>query len=393
MSLTLKTAVLAFLLMALSACSPSSDEAGADRQVALDTALKVASRIEETVDRDRVLSEIAVELTRAGRLEQASEAAGQIQGAVDKGWTEAAIAAGHAEQGNEEKASAGFVRASVLADDVEDTEERAWMLSEVADRYRQADRTEEALKLLDKVEAMATTLENPQQKAWLLAEVGGNYGAAGASERSDEALDQASEMEKAMQNPLQRIQLKLWLADRHRKAGNREQASDLLFKADELLQQMEGSIGANQMSLDLSEIARLYGLIDDKEQAQVQLKVASEFADSIDDPFEHARSQLVIAETYNGLSMHEKARAILSDVSDELSGIENEVELRVLSTMLSMGHAEAGDFDLALTLAATIDSVYDQAWALTRIGAAFIDADQAPDKEQKAQLQAITDAL
>lgn len=393
MSLTVKTAVLAFLMLALAACGQSAQEPAGAELVTLETALKVASMIEEPQDRDRVLSEIAVGFTQADQLERAEMATGQIQGEVDKGWTEAAVAAGYAAEGQAEKANAGFVRALVLADEVDDTEEKGWMLSEIADRYRQADRVSNALELLDQVESMATSLDTPQKQAWLLAEVGGNLGAAGKTERADEAFARADALGEQMQNPLELMQLKLWMADRLEKAGRTEQAAEYLLKSDQLLQQLEGSIGANQMSLDLSEIARIYGLLDNTDQAQTLLEAAQEFTDTIEDPFEHNRSQLVIAETYNGLGMHEKAKSLLGEVSDALESIEHPVERKVLVTMLSMGHAEAGDFTRALTQAATIDAVYDQSWALTRIGAAFIAADTAPDKEHKAQLKAITDTL
>lgn len=381
-------------LLMLSGCGQSGDTTpDTTSNTALEVAHYLAAGIDDAMDRDRVMSEIAVEHTNAGDNDRAASVAQQIEGAVDRSWAEAAIAAGYARQGAPQKAEHGFVRALAIVDAVADADDQGWMLADLADRYREAGQPEMAVLLLERALAQADTLEDPQSQAWLLAEIGGRLGAVGDSEQAAAVLGRAYDSGADVNSPPEVVQLLLWQADRQHTAGNPARALELLVQADGLITRLEDDLGATQMSLDLAEMARLYGEFGQPEQGAEILERALALVPNIKDVFLESRSQLVIAGIYSELHQQDQARALLAGMDEVATGRSDATERQVLTTKLAIAHAEAGEFAKALTLAETITSAYDQSWAVTRIAAAYTAAGKTPGQQEQALLQAMNGSL
>ncbi|TVP53986.1 MAG: hypothetical protein EA349_12615 [Halomonadaceae bacterium] len=387
-------ALLTLSLTLLAGCGQSSDTASsAETHGALAVAHHLSAGIDETMDRDRVLSEIAVEYVHQGDSHRAAAVAREIEGAVDRSWAEAAIAAHFASNGEQEQAEHGFVRALGIIDNEPDADDQAWMLADLAGRYQEAGQNGMALQVLERALAQADTLDEPQRQAWLLAEIGGRLGALGERDQAAEVLSRSYETGGNVGSPPEVVQLLLWQADRQHKAGNDVRALELLMQADSLVERVKDDLGATQISLDLAEMARLYGVLGQQEQAVEVLERALELVPSIQDVFLETRSRLVIAGIYSGLPEQEQARKLLASLDEAVSSRSDATERRVLTTKLAIAHAEAGQFTRALTQAGAIDGAYDQSWAVTRIAAAYTAAGKTPEPQQQVLLQTMNGHL
>jgi tetratricopeptide (TPR) repeat protein len=354
--------------------------------------LHLVSTIQNARTKAYTLHDIAVELARAGRYEQAIQLAETIQNSDAKVYTLQLIAIELAKGGK-------FKNAIQLVESIQKASISAFLLSKIAIEQIKAGKDEQAADLFSQAIQAAESIQDIKSKAFALKRIAVELAKAGRYE-------QAIQLAESIQADYPKVSALGDIAIEQIKAGKDEQAADLFSQAIQAAESFDDIsskvLTLNHFTIELARAGRYEQAIQLAETTQrtssktsaldriaVELARAGRYeqaiqlAESIPDVRSKSSALGNIAIELIKAEKDELAADLFSQAIRAAESLDD-----ISSKVLTLNHfavelAKVGRYEQAIQLAETIQNPYSKAIALDRIA---VELARAGRYEQAIQL-------
>ncbi|MEZ8219368.1 NACHT domain-containing protein [Candidatus Fervidibacteria bacterium JGI MDM2 SSWTFF-3-K9] len=336
-------------------------------------ALKVAEGIEDAWWRARALSEIAEEMAKAGMFEKAMKVAEGIRWAGERAGALSEIAKEMAKVGMKEQAKEVFEQALKVAEGIEDARERAEVLKAIASEMAKAGMFEKAMKV-------AEGIEYARFRARALSEIAKEMAKVGMKEQAKEVFEQALKVAEGIEDARERAEVLGAIAEEMAKAGMFGQALELAKEIKNAWRQSEAlRVIVEEMAKArmfdqamkvaegieyASERAKALGAIAEEMAKARMFDQAMKVAEGIEYASERAKALGAIAEEMVKARMFEQAKEVFDQALKLAGRLKDEWELAWTLRAIFERMTKVRMFDQALKLA---EGIWDIAKALAAI--------------------------
>lgn len=358
---TLKAVVLSQIAIELV-------KAGQKKQAAslLKQALQVANKIDSPPDQVMTLSAIALQYGNAGQKDKAAEILSQAVQSTKAIWGGAfvkdtvleKIAVQYAELGNYEQ---GIRVANKIYDDIP----KSRALAQIAIKYV-------ALGEYDKARQVAKAIEFNASKAHALIAIAIQTG------EYQQALAVAQNIDEDGSLQLQSLVLTK-IARLYSQAGQKQQAAEVVSQAFQAAELIEDAVPKVER---LAQIAILYAEVGEKAQAIAASSQALQIANQIREVDKKATLLAKVSVTYEKIQQKELADSVFTQALQIAQTIDNEDSKAKTLATLAIASASIKPYEQVLRLISTIADTPTQASALTQIARGYAPAGQRQQAHQ-----------